>query len=365
MKPKPQSLTSPRTLLLAAFIAGVVVTGRYSPFRSAITVAQEPTEEARAADKKTAAKVSEKTAAEVFSAVEQALDGAGTLECRIQQTITLSGQRYLAAGSFLQSTSNRMRLEYKIYPVRQLNAADEGTYEPTGEPEDTAKLEATGSLTQVSDGSVLWNYWVNGKDKSLTRRNLQEIQEAAAKVPNKDGLLNLQSLGVGGLKALMANLRNGMEFGTVTEQDGEKNTFLVLAGRWDESTRTKIFKVPAESAAVLPAYIPDYVRVFVEKTTMLPWRIQYLKKHPNPEVKKVRPIMTIDFRGMKRVENPDANAFVFEPPELKEGEELDEVDVTGQVILGLQQLTGATQKTQTEPETAEQAPANAKSDTAE
>ena len=334
MNPKPQSLTLPRTLLLAAFTAGLVITGRYSPH----LFAQEAAEGNSAGEKKPAAKASEKSAAEVFTGVETALEGAENLQCRIQQTITLSGQRYLAAGTYQQSSGNRMRLEYSIYPVRQLNADDKSTLQTTDQSEDTTKLKPTGNLTQVSDGSVLWTYWVNGKDKSLTRRNLQEIQEAAAEVPNKDGLLNLQSLGVGGLKALMANLQNGMEFGTVTEQNAGEVTFLVLAGRWDENTRTKIFKVPAESAAVLPVYIPDYVRVFVESRTMLPWRIQYLKKHPNAQVKKVRPIMTIDFRDIKPVETPDAAAFVFERPELKEGEELDEVDVTGQVILGLKQL---------------------------
>ena len=346
MNPKPQSLTSLRGLILLAILAGAFITGRYSPFAFA---QQAATSNDRSASKP-ASVASEKTPAEVFAAVEQKLDEATSVQCRLQQTITLSGQRYLAAGLFQQGSGNRMRLQYDIYPVRQLSTEDKPVFEAGGTPENTAKLEATGSLTQVSDGSVLWTYWVNGKEKSLTRRNLQEIQEAAAKVPNKDGLLNLQSLSVGGIKALMAKLQGAMEFGTVMQQKASGAAFFVLAGRWDENTRTRIFKLPADKPAVLPAYIPDYVRVYVDSVSMMPRRIQYLKKHSNPELKRVRPLMTIDFREMKLNADLPAETFVFERPSSRDDEELDEVDVTGQVILGLEQLAGA--KAESEPSSA-------------
>lgn len=352
MKPKPQSFTIVRSLLFLALFAGVVCGSRYSP----LVVAQDDTkqDEAAAAAPKPNIKVSDKTPAEVFAAVEGKLDSAESLQCRIQQSITLSGQRYLASGKFSSATGNRMRLEYNIYPIRQLKKSDEGMLQVGSSLESTDEMEPTGSLVQVSDGSVLWTYWVNGKDKSLTRRNLQEIADAAAEIPNEQGLLNMQSLGVGGIKSLIAKLQVGMEFGTVTEQSNQGKSFLVLSGRWNENTRTNIFKLPPDESAALPVYIPDYVRVYIDAEHMVPRRIQYLKKHPNPEVKQVRPVFTIDLRDLKpNVELPP-ETFTFERPETEKGEDLNEVDVTAQVIAGLQQLAG---KTPEEPDSGESQPA--------
>lgn len=275
------------------------------------------------------------SATQVLDGVNKTLDGMGSLSCQIQQTVLMSGRRLQAAGRYFHASGNRLRLEYRMFPIRATKASDKDAMEIGAEPEDTDKLKVTGSLTQVSDGSVLWTYWVNANQKQLTRRNIREIIEAADAEPNYSSASSLMDLGVGGMQTLMSQLQTGMEFGGVLEQDTKAGMKLVLTGRWNAKTRTEFFKLPDDPNAQLPDYIPDYVRVYVSADTMLPARIQYLKKYPNPEVKKVQPLATLDFRNFVANPNLPAETFEFKRPE---GEDITEVDLTGQVIDNIKKI---------------------------
>ena len=77
---------------------------------------------------------------------------------------------------------------------------------------DDKTRKETGSLLQVSDGSVLWSYWVNGDSKNLSRRNIGEIIEAAGQVESYTPARTLQDLGVGGLQTLTSQMQVGMAF---------------------------------------------------------------------------------------------------------------------------------------------------------
>lgn len=291
-------------------------------------------------------KKSNMTAGEVLDGVKNKLDGLDSLSCQIHQTVLMSGRRLHAAGRYFHASGNRLRLEYRLYPVRATKAADKETMALDAEPENTEKLKVTGSLTQVSDGSVLSTYWVNADQKQLTRRNIREIVEAADAEPNYSSASSLADLGVGGMQTLMAQLQSGMEFGGVLEQETKAGKKLVLTGKWSAKTRKDVFQLPDDPNAPLPAYVPDYVRVYISADTMLPARIQYLKKFPNPEVKKVQPLATLDFRSF--VTNPTLpeDTFVFTRPE---GEDITEIDLTSQVIENIKKVAeGASNTT---PET--------------
>ena len=238
----------------------------------------------------------------------------------------------------MQATGNRMRLEYRIFPIRATSSGDKAASAIDAEPQDTSDVKITGSLTQVSDGSVLWSYWINGDQKKLTRRNIQEIVEAADQIPNYSSAKSLQDLGVGGLQTLVANLQAGMEFGAVREQLVGNTKLLVLSGRWTQKSLTDIFQLPEDTEARLPEYVPDFVRIYVDAETMLPRRVQYLKKHPNPEQKQIRPLVTLDFRSFKANVQVTDQTFEFVRPE---DEKLPEADLTSQVIESIKKSSGA------------------------
>lgn len=341
MKHKPQTLTLFTSAVVLAILAGGMPATPISV--AAVLVADETA----AADQETpgaALQRSEMTAAQVFQAVADKLDEVTSLSCEIRQTILMSGQRFVAIGDYKQSSGNRMRLEYRIYPVRAQTKSDPQV-DAVANKEDEQKH--TGSLLQVSDGSVLWSYWVNGDTKKLSRRNIAEIVDAAEKVESYSAARTLQDLGVGGLQTLTSQLQVGMDFGAVQEQKIGDSDLYVLTGRWNEKTLKDVFQAPDPAKAVLPDYIPDYVRIYVDASAMLPRRIQYLKKHPDPQQKKIRNLVTLDLKNIDlQVELPDST-FVFPRPDDKE---VKEVDLTAQVIKAIENMAADKEKSAVEGE---------------
>lgn len=336
MKHKPQTFTTFTTLTALALSAFAIVFGCLTPIS---VFAQQ--DDAPAADSQPAGsklKKSDRRASEVFDAVKTKLDGFDSFSCQIYQNFLMTGHRLHAAGRYYHASGNRFRLEYRIFPIRATKAADKEQLQLDGEPEDTSKLIVTGSLTQVSDGSVLWSYWVNADQKQLTRRNIGEIIAAADEAPNYSSASSLSDLGVGGMQTLLSQIQTGMDFGQVQELQASSGKMLVLTGRWNTKTLKEVFKLPDDPNAQLSEFVPDYVRIYVSEKAMLPVRIQYLKKHPNPEVKQVQPLATLDFRNVKFNSKIPDETFVFKRPD---DQKITEVDLTNQVIEGIKQSGAA------------------------
>lgn len=346
MKHKPQTLTSGRRWLpaaiFAALLASVVlvpalpvlasVTGQLAAGQQA-TTKQAPDEQTAAKETPPVLKASTEVANDVLSKVTSTLKGAQSLSCNIQQTILMSGQKMLAAGRYVQGTGNRMRLEYRIFPVEALHSKDAALLKPDAEAGETeiADEKISGALTQISDGSVLWSKWQNGPDTQITRRNIREILDAVKDIKNTTAADSLRSLGIGGLQTLISQLQVGMEFGQVKEQTIAGNTVYVLTGRWSQKTRKDIFQVPeGDLNTPLPAYIPDYVRVYVDQKASLPRRIEYLKRHPNPEVKQAQPLAILDFRNIRL--NEALNEAMFDISKEESDDSVEEKDLTRDVI---------------------------------
>ncbi|MEQ9412024.1 MAG: hypothetical protein RIK87_30210 [Fuerstiella sp.] len=341
MKHKPQSLPSRTAALVLAVSAAGLVVCQITPVSLRAQDAADAAASEAAKGDATAAPALQKSdlsATQVFDAIAAKLDGTESLSCDLHQTILMSSHRFDASGRYLQASGNRMRLEYQIYPVRAVTSSDARHLEPEPEPEDTAERKATGSLRQVSDGSVLWSYWINGTQKQLTRRNISEILDATSDVPNYSAATSLQDLGVGGMQALMSQLQVGMDFGVVQEQQISSKKLLVLSGRWNKKTRTELFQIPDDADTQLPEYIPDYVRIYVDAESMLPRRIQYLKKHPDPEQKQIRPLVTLDLRNLVLNAPVDDGVFEFQRPDEPD---LEEIDLTSQVIDGIKRTAAA------------------------
>ena len=342
MKHKPQSLTSQATAVLLAITAVGWGVSHLSPISVfAMQAADEGAGDQKAAapnKKAPALQRSKLSAAEVFEKVGEKLNDAQSLSCMLHQNVVMSGQTFHAVGRYVQASGNRIKLEYQIFPVRAAKKADEARLAIGGPPLDTSEQKPTGSLTQVSDGSVLRSYWINGTQKKLSRRNIQEITRAVNDIENYSAAKSLQDLGVGGLQALMSRLQTGMDFGAVQEQQVGDTKLLVLYGRWSEKTLKELFGIEDPKNAVLQEFIPDYVRVYVDSSTMLPRRIQYLKKHPDPERKQVRPVVTLDLRQLKLNEPVDDSTFEFQRPA---GDDLKDEDLTNEVIDTIKQIAAA------------------------
>lgn len=335
MKHKPYKLT----FRIAVCFAAVSAVGALQLCRSVPAVAQETTPEtadSTAADTAPASSVTELDALEVLKGVRDRLEGLEYLECTLQETVHLSDLRFYATGRYAQASRNRVRLELKIFPIRGVKRKDEEILKLDGTMEDTEKQKPTGELTQVSDGNILWSLWKNGDSRRLTRRNIQEILDAADEAQGFSRDRIFEDLGVGGLQTLLARLEAGMEFGKVREQTVGDTRLLVVSGRWTRESLETYFQLKDPSAP-RPSWLPDYVRVYIDADAHLPRRIQYLKKHPNPEVKQVRPLLVLDFRDMTVNGTMEGDPFRLDAPS-----GLAELDDTQKIIETIRKVAAGT-----------------------
>lgn len=262
----------------------------------------------------------------VLSEARQQLESLQSLTCTLHETVQLSDLRFYATGRYHQATGNRVRLEFQMYPIRNVQRSDAESLAIGGTPEDPGKQKPTGELLQVSNGSNLWTLWKNADSRRLERRNLREILEAADEAGKFDSGQLLEDLGAGGLQTLLARIEIGMEFGKVRERTDGDTKLLVLSGRWTAESLKKYFKLQDPTAA-LPLWIPDYVRVYLDAETLLPRRLEYLKKHPAPGRKQVSRMITLVFREMTINDAIDETLFTFQAPD-----DLPELDVTDRTI---------------------------------
>lgn len=358
MKPNPHKLTSRLALLLAVFAALWPASAVLS-FQEGSSPA--PDDEAKAPQVITRADLN---ADEILNQVRATFESADSVACELKQTVFVGGRKLVATGKYGQAAGNRMRLEYQLYAITAMTQQDitdlalDAPAKPT-KPEapktddpktagkkaagETGGLKPTGTMIQISDGSVLWSHWDNVNGRLLTRRNIQDILTASEGLEDYGKVRSLRDIGAGGMQALIAQLQNGMEFGAVQEQKIGGVDFLILIGRWSEATRTDIFGIDPNQEnvekLVFPEAIPDYVRIYVQKDSMLPRRVQYLKRFPSAEVKQVRPMSTLDLLNIKTGIDFAENTFNFQVPE--GSDPADVKDLTTEVIESMKRIAKA------------------------
>ena len=256
-----------------------------------------------------------------------------------------------AFGRYLEASGNRVNLKYFIFPMTGQKQEDVAALALDAPVAEIKEADNRGELTQVSDGNVLYTMWKNGETPSVTRRNIRDILAAAQATTSYDPKNAAMDLGVGGLRGLVSRLQTTMEFAPVKSVKVADREFLEVTGRWNAKVRNEIFKIPADTIVDPRPQVPEYVRVYVDAQTMLPRRIQYLKRSMDPTQKVVRPMITLDFRNLVINETVDDSMFTFTAPE-----NVKEEDGTQMVIQLIQQSVAAPASPSTEPAAAPATP---------
>lgn len=263
----------------------------------------------------TAQAASDTSGTDLLTQVRGKLEGLDSLQCELHQTATFGGMKLLATGRYAEATGNRVRLEFQINPLERTTTADGKAPDFAAEPAVRPADESRGILTQVSDGSILYTAWKNGDMVRVTRRNIRDILAVALTVADYDPQHAAMDLGIGGLRGLIARLQSTMDFAppkTVTIGERE---FFEVTGRWNDSVRKNILGLQDGAVAIPQPQIPEYVRLYIETETLLPRRIQYLKRSPEATPKNVRPMLTLDLRNMKLNESVADELFIWQSPE--------------------------------------------------
>ena len=282
----------PQTLLKLTAAAAVSFGLTVTLLISTGFVSGQTTEEA---DRKEAATESEPDAAEFFEQVRQELQTHQSVKADLSQTVSIGDQQFKIAGQYLSSGNStdgmKLMLNYTVVP-------DQGV---------------VGQIQEVCDGKELWTVLTLPDSKRVTLRNVMQIQKAAAAASKKnipDSTLNAE-LGLGGLTALLASLERTVVFDVIKQEQTEAGSRTVIQGHWKDEI---LKRFPKGKDNALPAFVPDLVRLYINAETMFPEKLLYLKRQP--ESKKLRPLVNLEFRNVELDTPVDDAAFKFEIPDV-------------------------------------------------
>lgn len=234
--------------------------------------------------------------------VREKLISYQSVKAKIVETVAIGERRFKMQGNYLQGDGLKLRLDYEV---------EVGS--------------TTGKLIEVCDGQILWSHQVIGKEQRVNRRNVRQILEAAAAAELTNETLLHAELGLGGIPGLLASIQKAVQFEKQWEQDFDSQAFLVIDGGWKTEQRAKFMGPKADAQQALPSFVPDRVRIYVQKDSKFPRRIMYLKRSDGAtqSQKSLRPMVTIDFVDVAWNVPVEDSAFVFIVPE-----NVDRQDVT-------------------------------------
>lgn len=230
-----------------------------------------------------------KGATEAFKKLHDALYSRTSIRADIEQSASIGAQQFQVSGHYL-SSGQKLRLEYTIEPGQGVS----------------------GSLLEVCDGKDLWSLMTVGETKRVTHRDVQQIKSAVSANRNVPDVVLTAELGLGGLTALLASLERTMVFDAMKEESGDEGARTVIQGHWKPEI---VARWPRTKDDLLPLYIPDLVRIWIDPQAMFPTRIVYIKRQIEKEKKVYRPLVSLKFTNVEFDAPVNDELFTFEPPE--------------------------------------------------
>ena len=240
---------------------------------------------------------------EILQSAAEKLKSYASVRANMTEKVSMQTNSFTAKGSYLQGQNLQLRMEFTV-ELRTQKA----------------------SLLEVCDGQLLWSrHDLGEKDQTqITRRDVRQILKAAETAeqqfqkPEEKAQFNasiVADLGIGGLPALLAAFAKDYEFSKVTDGKIDDAEVVTLEGTWNARYREMWLgaKSKDKTPPPLPVYIPDSVRLSLDKKTEFPRRIEYLKTLPGQSVPTA--MMTVDFTKVVFNGKVNRDDFVFIPPE--------------------------------------------------
>ena len=233
-------------------------------------------------------------AASLLQKSRETLGSYRTLKAHMTETVEFGPRRLKAEGTYLQGPDHRLRIELEV-----------------------AIGKNKGTLLQISEGDVLWTVYDIGPTPRITRRDVNQILDAAKNDQAKAAMS--AELGLGGLSALLTAVEQSMQFQQPLTTKIDGRDFYVLEGTWKPAIanafQQQANNVPNPSAEPrpLPAHVPELVRLYLDAETYFPYRIRYLKRAGSAGVPPF-PLLTIDFRDIVVNASLDPNEFRYSAP---------------------------------------------------
>ena len=263
-------------------------------------------------------------AQELFGQAILALETRRSISAKIGYDVDLFDHKPVGSGLYQEERSDRgLRLRLEV------------RFQLAGQP---------GSLLHVCDGQYLWMYEKLGDRESLTRIDVQRVQEALGDSGNLDKISRVGWWpGLGGLPRLLRGLHAAFDFTTLEETRLGQPPLPVwrLRGEWKPEKLAELLpdqkgnlkKGKPVDLAKLPAHLPDQVVVFLGKNDAFPYRIEYRRRESSEAAGEGGPedraIVTIKLHWVALNAAIHPTNFLYSPGDLSI------VDGTGQFLKSL------------------------------
>jgi hypothetical protein len=240
-----------------------------------------------------------------------ALENRRSVSAKIAHTVDLFGHKPVGSGIYLEERSDRglrLRLQVRIQLAGQ-----------------------TGSLLHVCDGQYLWMYEKLGDSESLTRIDVQRVQEALEESGNireigKTGWWP----GLGGLAKLLRGLHAAFDFPTVEQTRLHQPPLPVwtLRGQWKPEKLAELLPDQKRNLAKgkpvdfekLPPHVPEHVVLFLGQTDRFPYRIEYRRRQSSEDAAEDAPedraVVTIKLNDVSLNGSLHPTHFLYSPGDL-------------------------------------------------
>lgn len=259
-------------------------------------------------------------AAEVPTDAEKQLDEAAkqvaalkSVEADIHQSVDMLDQAFTVSGRFLMGPDRRFSLRLEV----------------SGLP------DAKGTMSQVCDGTVLWDYQHVLESESYRRLEIAQVLERL-KSPEIDEPLRegvMAQFGFGGPEALLKGLRRAVKFDQKEAGTLDGKEVWVLRGEWKDRSGLAPNSQPLPPTVALPPYVPSLVVLWVGKDNGWPYKLKLVGRVPAmvmetrkkgqdgqyigskssiQQVKKTD--ITLEYRNVKLNPSLSTDEFVFQPP---------------------------------------------------
>jgi hypothetical protein len=143
--------------------------------------------------------------------------------------------------------------------------------------------DSTGTLVQVCDGDILWNYQQILDSRIYSKLRIKPIFERlnSADIEPKVRDQVMTTMGFAGPEALLLGLRKTIKFDQKEEGELEKKPVWVLRGTW--RSRNGLVgpdQRPLAPGGPLPAYVPSIATLYLGKDDGWPYKIVLVGKAP-------------------------------------------------------------------------------------
>jgi len=218
----------------------------------------------------------ESSASEGSALLEQArtkLAEYQSIKAELTERISFQDHSFVAKGSYLQGKRNQVRMEM------------------------TVELGSNrGALLEICDGNILYTRHDIIDQTQVTRRDVQKILQAVQKSGGRFSESSMiADLGLGGISGILAGIAADMNFKAPVEDELDGAPVYIIDGRWNDEFLSRFKNDPkiAPNDVQLPPFVPEQIRIILQKDSLFPRRITYLKRNPGGKISS--PMLILEF----------------------------------------------------------------------